>query len=138
MNNNDNFNFDFDDKYEDIVSDSKRKTGKREYEDISSYSSPRKKAKKKKKTTKQKWMMALKISLISLTAIFLVLAILIGYFLKRFDYNYDNKFHVDVQQKDENIINVALFGVDSRDIYYHNCSQSVSRNNLSILQAPKI
>ena len=116
MNNNDNFNFDFDDKYEDIVSDSKRKTGKREYEDISSYSSPRKKAKNKKKTTKQKWMMALKVSLISLTAIFLVLAILIGYFLKRFDYNYDNKFHVDVKQKNEDIINVALFGVDSRDI----------------------
>ena len=116
MNNNDNFNFDFDDKYEDIVSDSKRKTGKREYEDISSFSSPRKKAKYGTKSPKQKWTKALKVSLISLAAIFLVLAILVGYFLKRFNYNYDNKFNVDVQQKDEDIINVALFGVDSRDI----------------------
>lgn len=116
MNNNDNFNFDFDDKYEDIVSDSKRKPGKREYEDISSFSSPRKKAKYGPKSPKQKWMKVLKVSLISLAAIFLVLSILVGYFLKRFNYNYDNKFHVDVEQIDENIVNVALFGVDSRDI----------------------
>lgn len=130
MDNKDNFNFSFDDKYEeiiaamqkkqdeeyeDIVSDSSFKGGKHIYEDISSSS--------KKKGFKAWWRQLTrgkKAALISVTSIVLVIAILLGWFFSYFKYNYnaittdpDKLGFTDVKEK--GVINVALFGVDSRD-----------------------
>lgn len=123
MDNKENFDFDFNEKYEDIissiqkkqdteyediVSDSSLKNGKHIYEDISSHS-------RKKRITG--WKKGLLISGIS---VFLVLAIFMGWFFIYFDYNY-NEITTDPNQlgftdvKEEGIINIALFGVDSRD-----------------------
>ncbi len=128
MNDKDNFELDFGEKVEDIMS--KAKTGEEkteeeisqeaeseeviedlvEYEDISSSSS--KEAKKGWWKRLAKWKKALLISALSLI---LLIVGLYGYVRIRFNYNYDKKFNVQVEQKDENIVNVALFGVDCRD-----------------------
>ncbi len=130
MNENDNFNINFDDKYEeiiaamqkkqeaemeDIVSDTSFNGGKHIFEDISS--SSRKKGFKDwwKRLTRGK-----KAALISATSIVLVIAILLGWFFSYFKYNY-NSITTDPDElgftnvKEKGVINVALFGVDSRD-----------------------
>lgn len=124
---NDNIEFDFNDtfeniisssknskdgEFEDIVSDSSLKHGKHIYEDISS--SSRKKNKKIKG-----WQKAL---IITGTSLFLVITLAVVWFLNYFDYNYreitnDPNALGFVEHKDEEIINIALFGVDSRDEY---------------------
>ena len=136
MNDTDNFEFNFDDKYEeiiaamqkkqdeeyeDIVSDSSFKSGKHVYEDISSSSSG--KYNKKQKGFKAWWCnltRGKKAALISVTSVVLVIAILLGWFFSYFKYNYnsittdpDKLGFTDVKEK--GVINVALFGVDSRD-----------------------
>lgn len=108
-----------DEEYEDIVSDSSMKDT---YSDISSSSNGRYKNKDHngfklwwKNLTKGK-----KAALISLTSVVLVIAILLGWFFTYFKYNY-NSITGDPEKlgfsgiKDKNVINVALFGVDSRD-----------------------
>lgn len=129
MDNKESFNFNFDDKYEDIissmqkkndeyediVSDSGFKGGKHTFEDISSTS--------KKKGFKAWWKnltRGKKAALISVTSVVLVIAILLGWFFSYFNYNYnaittnpDDLGFTDVKEK--GVINIALFGVDSRD-----------------------
>ena len=136
MNEKDNFDINFDDKYEeiiaamqknqeneyeDIVSDSSRKGGKHVFEDISSSSTG--KYNKKSKGFKAWWnhlTKGKKIALISATSVILVVAILLGWFFVYFDYNY-NSITTDPDElgftdvKEKGVINVALFGVDSRD-----------------------
>ncbi len=136
MNNKDNFEFNFDDKYEeiiaamqkkqeaeyeDIVSDTSLKGGKHIYEDISSSSSG--KYNKKAKGFKAWWKhltRGKKAALISVTSVVLVIAILLGWFFSYFKYNY-NSITTDPDElgfanvKEKGVINVALFGVDSRD-----------------------
>ena len=136
MNDTDNFEFNFDDKYEeiiaamqkkqdeeyeDIVSDSSFKGGKHIYEDISSSSSG--KYNKKQKGFKAWWCnltRGKKAALISVTSVVLVIAILLGWFFSYFKYNY-NSITTDPDElgftdvKEKGVINVALFGVDSRD-----------------------
>ena len=124
---NDNIEFDFNDtfeniisssknskdgEFEDIVSDSSLKHGKHIYEDISSSS------RKKKKKIKG-WQKAL---IITGTSLLLVITLAVVWFLNYFDYNYreitnDPNALGFVEHKDEEIINIALFGVDSRDEY---------------------
>ena len=136
MNERDNFEVNFDDKYEeiiaamqkkqeaeyeDIVSDSSLKGGKHVYENISSSSSG--KYNKKTKGFKAWWKhltRGKKAALISVTSVVLVIAMLLGWFFTYFKYNYnsittdpDELGFVDVKEK--GVINVALFGVDSRD-----------------------
>ena len=125
MDNNENFEFNFDDKieniispakkpkqdeYEDIFSNSGLKGGKHIYEDISSSSQK----KKKKMSTWAK-------TLISLGATLLALIILaVSFVLIYFDYNYKeittdpNKLGF-TEVKQEGVVNIALFGVDTRD-----------------------
>ncbi|MBR6502476.1 MAG: LCP family protein [Clostridia bacterium] len=124
---NDNIEFDFNDtfeniisssknskdgEFEDIVSDSSLKHGKHIYEDISSSS-------RKKNKKIQGWQKAL---IITGTSLFLVITLAVVWFLNYFDYNYreitnDPNALGFVEHKDEEIINIALFGVDSRDEY---------------------
>ena len=130
MNEKDNFDYNFDEKYEeiiaamqkkqqdeyeDIVSDSSLKAGKHTFEDISSNSH--------KKGFKAWWKhltRGKKAALISLTSVILVVAILLGWFFSYFNYNY-NSITTDPNQlgftdvKEKGVINIALFGVDSRD-----------------------
>lgn len=130
MDNKDNFDFNFEDKYEeiiaamqkkqqdeyeDIVSDTSLKGGKHTFEDISSNS--------EKKGFKAWWKnltRGKKAALISATSIVLVIAIVLGWFFSYFKYNY-NSITNDPDQlgftdiKEKGVINVALFGVDSRD-----------------------
>ena len=125
MDNNENFEFNFDDKieniippakkpkqdeYEDIFSNSGLKGGKHVYEDISSSSQK----KKKKMSTWAK-------TLISLGATLLALIVLaVSFVLIYFDYNYKeittdpNKLGF-TEVKQEGVVNIALFGVDTRD-----------------------
>ncbi len=103
------------DQYEDIVSDSSFKGGKHSFEDISSHS--------RKKGFKAWWRQLTKgkkATLITITSILLVIAIALGWFFSYFKYNYnsittdpDELGFTDVKQ--HGVINVALFGVDSRD-----------------------
>lgn len=61
-----------------------------------------------------------KAALISVTSVVLVIAILLGWFFSYFNYNYNsitgNPDELGFSGiKDKNVINIALFGVDSRD-----------------------
>lgn len=129
MDNKESFNFNFDEKYEDIiaamqqkqeaeyediVSDSSFKAGKHEFVDISSSS---------KKGFKAWWAQLTKgkkAALISATSVILVICILLTWFFTFFRYNY-NSITTDPDElgftdvKEKGVINVALFGVDSRD-----------------------
>lgn len=120
----------FDDKYEQIIA-AMQEREKNEFVDIVSDSSfimntsnSGKRYKKKEKKGFKSWWRHLtrgkKTALISLTSIILVIAILLSWFFIYFRYNYnsittdpDELGFVDV--KEEGIINVALFGVDSRN-----------------------
>lgn len=130
-----NFDFDFndkyediissmqskEDKYEDIVSDTTRIGGKHAYEDISSSTS--KKHTKWQKNFKLWWKQLTKgkkAALISVTSVILVIAILLGWFFTYFRYNYrsitgDPEELGFTEIKDKHVVNIALFGVDSRD-----------------------
>ncbi len=129
MDNKDNIGFNFDDKYEeiiasmkkkrdeyeDIVSDSSLKRGKHSFVDISSSSSKKGFKAWWKHLTKGK-----KAALLTVTSLLLVIAIVLGWFFSYFKYNYnsitknpDDLGFSDI--KENGVINVALFGVDSRD-----------------------
>lgn len=129
-----NFNINFDDKYEEIIAAMQKKQ-EEEYEDIVSDSSLKDtysdissssngRYKKKDHNGFKLWWKNLtkgkKAALISLTSVVLVIAILLGWFFTYFRYNY-NSITGDPEKlgfsgvKDKNVINVALFGVDSRD-----------------------
>ena len=130
MDNKESFDFNFDETYEqviaemqqkekddfeDILSDSSYSIGKHDVIDISSSS--------QKKSFKIWWKnlkKGKKALLISATSIVLVIAIALGWFFTFFKYNYksittdpDELGFDDVKQ--HGVINVALFGVDSRD-----------------------
>ena len=129
-----NFDINFDDKYEEIIAAMQKKQ-EEEYEDIVSDSSLKDtysdissssngRYKKKDHNGFKLWWKNLtkgkKAALISLTSVVLVIAILLGWFFTYFRYNY-NSITGDPEKlgfsgvKDKNVINVALFGVDSRD-----------------------
>lgn len=137
MNEKDNFEFNFDEKYEDIiaamqkkqeeeyediVSDTSFKNGKPQFEDISSTSDNRYKRNQRKgfKAWWNRLTRGKKAALISVTSVVLVVAIVLGWFFSYFKYNYNSITtdpgklgFTDVKQK--GVINIALFGVDSRD-----------------------
>ena len=123
-----NIYFDFDnDSFEDISSSSVPK--KDEYEDIVSDTAMRRPrggahAKVKPKKGFAAWWSKLKkghkAAIISLTSIILVLSMAIGWFFIYFDYNYvnitDDHEELGIEEViDEKIINIALFGIDTRD-----------------------
>lgn len=122
---NENYNFDKSDKeYEDIVSDTSL-LGKFDYEDISSNSGGKRGRNQRKLKARKKATTIILSSLISAISIFLIFSIILpiffpGAFSKFFPYNY-NHITSDKDElgfsgiKDKTIINVALFGVDSRD-----------------------
>lgn len=126
MDNKENFTFDFSEKYEDIISSS-QKNQEDEYEDIVSDSSLKPGAKhiyedisSSSKGNKKKLKGWTKALIISGTSLFLVIAIALTWFFVYFDYNY-NEITTNpsdlgfTEVKEEGIINIALFGVDSRD-----------------------
>lgn len=123
----DSYGIDFNDKYEEIIAAMQKKQ-QEEYVDIVSDSASLKKpsgrySKKQhngfklwwKKLTKGK-----KAALISAASIILVIAVFLSWFFIFFRYNY-NSITGNPKElgfsgvKDKNVINVALFGVDSRD-----------------------
>lgn len=130
MKENESYNFNFDDKYEEIIAALQSKQD--EYDDIvsdsslkSTSSNGRYKKKKHGGFEKMKdWWKHLtkgkKAALISVTSVVLVIAILLGWFFIYFKYNY-NSITTNPEELgfsgviDKNVINVALFGVDSRD-----------------------
>lgn len=133
--NKDSYGFDFNDKYEDIIA-AMQKRQEEEMIDIvsdsrlkTSGSSPSNKKSNKKQGKKQKrgtkgWWKRLtkgkKAALISVTAIVLVIAIFLSWFFITFRYNYNsitgNPEELGFDEiKDERIVNVALFGVDTRN-----------------------
>ncbi len=103
------------DEYEDIVSDTSRAVGKHIYEDISSTTEVKGFKAWWKQLTKGK-----KATLISVASLLLVIVLLLVWFFSYFKYNY-NSITGDPDKlgfsgvKDKHVINVALFGVDSRD-----------------------
>lgn len=89
--------------------------------DISSYSKKGKRRKNKKKKI-----------IISVTAVVLVIALLVAAFFIKFRYNYNKKFptnHDDLgitEVIDKDIINIALFGLDTRKVgYFKGLSDSI-------------
>lgn len=134
MKENESFNFDFGDEYEDIVSSTKKETDSFEdivsdtrmsggitFEDITSSSGPHKHGKESKFVS---WWRALskgkKAALISVTSVFLVVAILLGVFFSVFNYNYNNITNDPADLGftgviNDEVINIALFGLDTRN-----------------------
>lgn len=123
----DNYGFDFNDKYEEIIAAMQKKQ-EEEIIDIVSDSSLQKdthgRYKKKEHNSFKLWWQKLtkgkKVALISATSVVLVIAILLSWFFIYFRYNY-NSITGDPEKlgfsgvKDKSVINVALFGVDTRD-----------------------
>lgn len=123
----DNYGFDFNDKYEEIIAAMQKKQ-EEEVIDIVSDSSLTKdthgRYKKKEHNAFKLWWQKLtkgkKAALISATSVVLVIAILLSWFFIYFRYNY-NSITGDPEKlgfsgvKDKSVINVALFGVDTRD-----------------------
>lgn len=139
-----NENYEFEDissnskpsNFEDIVSDSRKigKTGE-EYINLSSLSAKRRYKKKRHGIAgffqtigekfaafwgKQKrWQKA---TIISLTSVILALTLLIVWVFTFFNYNYNSGFSKDpndlgfTQIINKNIVNIALFGIDTRDV----------------------
>ncbi len=123
-------NINFDDKYEQIIA-AMQEREKKEMVDIVSDSSllpqgrgvgKRDKQKKKRgfKVWWQRQTRGKKRAVITLTSIVLVLTILLGWFFIFFNYNY-NSITTDPEKlgftdvKEKGVINIALFGVDSRN-----------------------
>lgn len=134
----DSYGFDFNDKfediiaetrkkqdeYEDIVSDSGFKNGVIQYEDISSSSKNLNQNEKGFTAWWKRRHLATKIGIISVPSLFLtvIIAVLLIVFVLPqdlfYNYNHINENNLGLPEggkKDENIINVALFGVDTRD-----------------------
>ena len=132
MKENESYGFKFDD-YEDIVSSTKKETDSFEdiisdtsmggltFEDITSSSGPHKHGKESRFVS---WWRALskgkKAALISVTSVFLVVAIVLGVFFSVFNYNYnditDNPEDLGFTGViDNKVINIALFGLDTRN-----------------------
>ncbi len=133
MKENESFNFNFDD-YEDIVSSTKKETDGYEdivsdtsmssgvtFEDIVSSSTPHSHSKESKFVA---WWRALsggkRAALISVCSVVLVIAILLGVFFSVFNYNYnditEDPLDLGFQEIiNEEIINIALFGLDTRN-----------------------
>ena len=121
------YGFEFNDKYEEIIAAMQKKQ-EEEVIDIVSDSSLKihseGRYKKKERNRFKVWWQNLtkgkKAALISVTSIILVIALLLSWFFIYFRYNY-NSITGDPEKlgfsgvKDKNVINVALFGVDSRD-----------------------
>lgn len=141
MDNKDSFGFDFNDTYEDVIKSLRQKNGD-DFEDIvsdsslknsdgtidiNSISKGRYKNEKsgdsndmKKKNWWQRLTKGKKAALISVTSIVLVIAILLGWFFSTFKYNYnsitENPEELGFEQViDKKVINIALFGVDTRN-----------------------
>ncbi len=122
-----NFMFEFEDdssksEFEDIVSDSSMKIGEDGTVSFSSFSGKGKYSKKPRGFAKwwkrrKTWQKA---SMITALSFVLIFSIVLGIFFSMFDYNY-NKITTKPQDLgfenvlDKNIVNVALFGIDTRD-----------------------
>lgn len=118
-----NFNFDSNDEYEDIVSDSHRKTG----EEGLFLADVGKKHARKKHSKFKKWWSKLsrpkKVLSIILCVVILFTSILVinpFHIVEHMIYNYKNmtedKEKLGFESKiDEDIINIALFGIDTRN-----------------------
>ena len=133
MKENESFNFNFDD-YEDIISSSKKEEDSFEdiisdsrmsenftFEDIMSSSTPHSHSKESKFVA---WWRALskgkRAVLISVTSLFLVVAIVLGVFFSVFNYNYnditEDPLDLGFQEIiNDEVINIALFGLDTRN-----------------------
>lgn len=133
MKENESFNFNFDD-YEDIISSSKKEEDSFEdiisdsrmsknftFEDIMSSSTPHSHSKESKFVA---WWRALskgkRAALISVTSLFLVVAIVLGVFFSVFNYNYnditEDPLDLGFQEIiNDEVINIALFGLDTRN-----------------------
>lgn len=123
----DNYGIDFNDKYEEIIAAMQKKQDD-EVIDILSDSSLTKDShgryKKQERNKFKLWWKNLtkgkKAALISVTSVVLVIAMLLGWFFIYFRYNY-NAITENPEElgftgvKDKSVINVALFGVDTRD-----------------------
>lgn len=123
----DNYGIDFNDKYEEIIAAMQKKQDE-EVVDILSDSSLTKDShgryKKQEHNKFKLWWKNLKkgkkAALISVTSVVLVIAMLLGWFFIYFRYNY-NAITENPEElgftgvKDKSVINVALFGVDTRD-----------------------
>ena len=127
--NNFKVNIDYgDDQFEDIISDTSKNQDK--FVDIYSASttkSPKHYAKHKRKTKK-----GLKIALIACLCFLLTLCVAFGVVITVFDYNYNDITDEPVdlgfeEIKDKKIVNVALFGLDTRN------TNSFSGNSDSIM-----
>ena len=119
MGNNNRLNFDFDefDQYEDISSHS----GKKAFEDGihisevgSKHTKNNKKRVKRRSNTKRK-------VLVGFISVFLILALLVGWFFYYWRYNY-NPITEEPEELgfenviDKEVINIALFGIDTRNL----------------------
>jgi len=133
MKENESFNFNFDD-YEDIISSTKKEEDSFEdiisdsrmsenftFEDIMSSSTPHPLSKESKFVA---WWRALskgkRTALISVTSLFLVVAIVLGVFFSVFNYNYnditEDPLDLGFQEIiNDEVINIALFGLDTRN-----------------------
>lgn len=123
----DSYGVDFNDKYEEIIA-AMRKKQEEEYVDIVSDSSLKKETsgryKKKERNGFKLWWKKLtkgkKAAFISAASIILVIALFLSWFFIYFKYNY-NSITANPEKlgfsgvKDKHVINIALFGVDSRD-----------------------
>ncbi len=123
----DTYGFDFEDKYEEIIAAMQKKQ-EEEVIDIVSDSSLTKdthgRFKKKERNNFKLWWKNLtkgkKAALISVTSVVLVIAILLSWFFIYFRYNYNaitsNPDKLGFSGvKDKSVINIALYGVDTRD-----------------------
>ena len=122
--------------FEDISSSSK----KEDFIDLSSMSTNQKHYKKKKRgiakwwSERKKWQKATMISLTSIVALVLAAVIFVTSY---FDYNYDNitKDPTDLgfeQVIDDKIINIALFGIDTRSKNFSGNSDSIMILSLNV------
>lgn len=124
----DTYGIDFNDKYEEIIAAMQKKQ-EEEVIDIVSDSSLTKdshgryKSKSKSNAFKNWWKnltKGKKAALISVTSVVLVIAMLLSWFFIYFRYNY-NAITENPEElgftgvKDKSVINIALFGVDTRD-----------------------
>ena len=123
----DSYGVDFNDKYEEIIA-AMRKKQEEEYVDIVSDSSLKKETsgryKKKERNGFKLWWKKLtkgkKAAFISAASIILVIALFLSWFFIYFRYNY-NSITANPEKlgfsgvKDKHVLNIALFGVDSRD-----------------------
>lgn len=140
MKNDDIFKFTDNDGSEDIYSSSSKRQEGQKFEDVYSSSKPKKntgehyyRSERNRKKKKNKKLKIALISVLSVLAVVLVaLVVAITTILGHFDYNYNELDATNSelgfnQSINKQIINVALFGVDTRD------TQSLTGNTDSIM-----